>query len=70
MVASTKRIHAEMFVEELVNEYPKAVGILMEEGIVCIQCGEPVWGTLGDTIERKCIKDVDRIIEKLNKYLA
>lgn len=70
MAAPIKKIHADMFVEELVNEFPKAVGILMEEGIVCIQCGEPVWGTLRDTIERRGIKDVDRIIEKLNKYLA
>ena len=59
-----------MLIEELVNEYPKAIGILMDEGIVCIQCGEPVWGSLGETIGRKGIKEVDRIIEKLNKYLT
>ena len=59
-----------MFVEELVNEFPKAVSILMEEGIACIQCGEPVWGTLSEAIERRGIKDGDRIIEKLNKYLT
>jgi len=57
-----------MTIEELVEFFPKAVGLLMEEGIICIQCGEPVWGTLRDVTGKKGI-NVDSVIEKLNNLL-
>jgi len=33
-------------IEELVEDIPGAVKYLMEQGIRCIICGEPIWGTL------------------------
>jgi len=69
MTEHGKRIHAGMTVEELVEAYPKAVGILMEEGVVCIRCGEPVWGTLGDMIREKGM-NAAQTIEKLNRMLS
>ena len=39
-------IHKDMEIEELVNNYPFSVKYLMEKGIRCIACGEPIWGTL------------------------
>jgi methionine synthase II (cobalamin-independent) len=63
------KIHPDIMVEDLVEEFPKAAGLLLEEGIVCIQCGEPVWGTLKEAAERKGITDIDRIVEKLNASL-
>ncbi len=51
-------------VEELVDEYPDSVGFLADEGILCIRCGEPVWGTLGELIEEKG-KDVEKTVKAL-----
>jgi len=58
----------EITIEELVERYPELVGPLSEEGIVCLVCGEPTWGTLRDKIEEKGL-DVGRIMMKLKQYL-
>lgn len=39
-------IEKTIFIEDLVREYPSSVRFLMEKGIKCIACGEPIWGTL------------------------
>ena len=57
-----------MSVEELVERHPGAVGFLMDEGIVCMKCGEPVWGTLGELIAGKGM-DVPDMIGKLERFL-
>lgn len=41
----------------------------MKLGIVCIACGEPVWGTLEEQIREKGINNIDDIIEQLNKLI-
>jgi len=41
-------IGPEIPVEDLVRLVPRAPAILRRWGLVCIQCGEPVWGTLAD----------------------
>jgi hypothetical protein len=61
-------ITATMQVEDLVREYPDAVGLLMREHIVCIKCGEPYWGTIGDLIESKGM-DVAGMLARLNAAL-
>lgn len=60
------------FVEDLVLEYPQAVGFLTERGIRCLMCGEPFWGKLGELVE-----DVggdqekfQTILDELNGFLA
>ncbi|GAB4412227.1 MAG: hypothetical protein Kow00106_06820 [Anaerolineae bacterium] len=37
-------------VEELVTQHPSAIGFLAERGVLCVVCGEPFWGTLGELI--------------------
>ncbi len=39
--------------EELLEEIPESVAYLMEKGIKCFACGEPVWGTLGEVSRAK-----------------
>lgn len=39
-------VDPKITIEELVEAIPTAPKILREFGLVCIQCGEPVWGTL------------------------
>ncbi len=40
-------------IEDLVDNYPFAVGYLSEKGIRCIACGEPIWGTLEEAATEK-----------------
>ncbi len=46
-------ITKDILIEELVNNYPLSVRYLMEKGIRCIMCGEPIWGTLKEAAQEK-----------------
>jgi hypothetical protein len=63
-------ITLETHVDELVGKYPKAAGWLVQHGVICVVCGEPFWGTLGELMERKGIGDPDKIVKNLNRFLA
>jgi hypothetical protein len=58
-----------MTIEDLVEEYPELVVPLREYGIVCIACGEPVWGTLGELMDKKELKNQAEILEKMNQII-
>jgi len=56
-------------VEELLERYPKASGFLRREwGIICLECGEPVWARLGELI-RDAGVDPDEFFEALDAFL-
>lgn len=55
-------ITKETTIEELVENVQGAVKYLMEQGIRCIICGEPIWGTLEEAAKEKKFNDAD--IEK------
>ncbi len=61
-------INANIEVEDLVRDYPQLIPFLTEKGIICIQCGAPIWGTLGEVIERVGLS-VDEIVDSLNRLL-
>jgi hypothetical protein len=64
-------INADVHVEDLVDEYPRAVGFLAERGVVCIRCGEPYWGTLRELAATKGLGDrIDEIVQDLQHYLG
>ena len=46
-------ITKDILIEDLVNNYPFSVRYLMEKGIRCIMCGEPIWGTLEEAAQEK-----------------
>ncbi len=50
---SMDKITADITIEELVTELPASVNYLMEKGIKCIACGEPIWGTLESAAKEK-----------------
>ncbi len=56
-------------IEDLVKEYPLAVGFLTRQGIRCIRCGEPLWGTLGELLEEEGVEDLQQFIDELNSFL-
>lgn len=61
-------VRPEITVEELIELHPRAVDFLMDRGIVCVKCGEPVWGTLGELISRKGL-GVLETVSRLADYL-
>ncbi len=66
---SAMKITPDSKVEEIVERYPKAVGWLIQHGIICVVCGEPFWGTLGELMERKDIKNRDKILKDMDEFL-
>lgn len=62
-------ITADSRVEEIVEKYPKAVGWLVGKGVVCMVCGEPFWGTLGELMEKKRIENPEGLLVELNAFL-
>ena len=52
-------ISSQILIEDLVDNYPSSVRYLMENGIRCIMCGEPIWGTLEEAANEKGFKDED-----------
>jgi len=62
-------INKDIYVEDLVQDYPEVIGPLSEMGIICIACGEPVWGTLEELIIKKELDNPEEIMIKLNKII-
>ena len=50
-------ITKEIEIEDLVNDYAFSVKYLSEQGIRCIACGEPIWGTLDEAAKEKDFTD-------------
>jgi len=59
----------DALVEEIVRDFPRAVSFLRQWNVVCIKCGEPVWGTLGEVLAAKGL-DLDQVLGALNVHLA
>ena len=60
-------ITKEISIEELIEEVPASVGYLMKEGIRCIVCGEPIWGSLEEAAEEKGFdeKAIEKFVNEL-----
>ena len=56
-----------ILIEDLVDNYSFSVRYLMEQGIRCIMCGEPIWGTLEEAAKEKSFSDndIDRFISEM-----
>ena len=52
-------IDKDITIEDLVETIPGSVRYLMEQGIKCIACGEPIWGTLEEAAKEKGFNDKD-----------
>lgn len=63
------KITKNISIEELIEEVPSSVKYLMTEGIRCIVCGEPIWGTLEEAAEEKGFnqEDISRFVNELQK---
>jgi methionine synthase II (cobalamin-independent) len=67
-----KKINKEILIEDLVNLLPESVTYLMEKGIRCLRCGEPIWGTLEEAAVEKGFDEnqIDAFVEDLNEMLS
>ena len=63
------KITKEISIEELTEVVPESVKYLMEEGIRCIVCGEPIWGTLEEAVMEKGFSrgDLSRFVAELQQ---
>lgn len=61
-------ITKDITIEELIDRVPDSVSFLREKGLVCILCGEPVWGTLEELAKSKGFssEQIDEILTQLN----
>ena len=61
------KITKDISIEELIETIPASVEYLMKEGIRCIVCGEPIWGSLEEAAEEKGFKvsDIERFVIEL-----
>lgn len=64
------QITKDITIEDLVENVPQAVKYLMHEGIKCIACGEPIWGTLEEAAKEKGFSDsdIDQFVKDLQHY--
>ena len=64
-----KQITKNIDIEDLVRELPESVGYLMEKGIRCLRCGEPIWGTLESASKEKGFNDndIEYFVKDLNQ---
>ncbi len=69
-MSETKPITADTTIEEIVNDYPELVRPLMEYGIKCVVCGEPIWGTLQENADEKGVERLPEIVSELNRIVA
>jgi len=60
-------ITKDIYIEELVRDYPFSVRFLSERGVKCIACGEPIWGTLEEAAREKDFDDeaIDQLVNDL-----
>ena len=60
-----------IWMEELLEDYPESQQFLEERDIVCVKCGAPVWGTLIENLNKKYItsEEVDKVVDDLMLYL-
>lgn len=64
-------INKDIQIEDLVEKYPFSVKYLSQNGIRCIACGEPIWGTLEEAVKEKGFDDdkIEIIVSELNKMI-
>ncbi|MEE4196844.1 MAG: hypothetical protein V2I54_04310 [Bacteroidales bacterium] len=64
------KITKEITIDELIESVPQSVKYLMNEGIKCIACGEPIWGTLEDAAKEKGFSDeaIERFVKELQFF--
>jgi len=58
-------------IETIVELDPRLVRFLSEQGIRCVVCGEPIWGTLEEAAKEKgfTLDAINGFVTKMNEML-
>lgn len=59
MLTESSSVTKDIFIEDLIKIKPASVKYLMDKGIRCLVCGEPIWGTLESAAKEKGFSDTD-----------
>jgi hypothetical protein len=67
-----RMIERTTLIEDLVREVPDSVGYMMQIGIKCLACGEPVWGTIESAANDKGFTEnrITEIVHELNRLAS
>ncbi len=63
------KISLDTPIEELVEQFPEAVGFLSRRGVRCIRCGEPLWCTVGELLVEDGVENPQLLIDELNEHI-
>jgi len=65
------KVTKDIEIEDLVKLVPESVTYLMNNGIRCLRCGEPIWGTLEEASIEKGFKekDISKFVDDLNSLM-
>lgn len=68
-MSNEQKITKDIYIEDLLELFPESVNYLMEKGIRCLRCGEPIWGTLETAAKEKGFsdKEIDTFANELNE---
>ena len=66
-----KEITPSTQIEEIVEMGPELVLYLSKQGIRCIRCGEPIWGTLEEAAMEKGFNEaeIQNFVRDMNQIL-
>ena len=65
-------VSADTAVEDLLAAWPGIVKFLINEGLPCIVCGEPFWGSLGDLARGKHFSEaqIDELVVNIREAMG
>lgn len=68
MPDESQTISRDIFIEDIIKLKPSSVKYLMDKGIRCLVCGEPIWGTLESAAKEKGFseRDIENFVNDLN----
>ncbi len=65
-------ITKDTYIEDLIEKHPEANAFMLKNGLGCIMCGEPFWGTIGELAHEKnfSTEKIEELTAALNEYLG
>ena len=67
--ARKMKVNKDTTIEDLINIVPKSISYMMDKGIKCMACGDPIWGTLESASKTKGFSDeqIAEFVSDLNR---
>jgi hypothetical protein len=67
--ARKMKVNKDTTIEDLINIVPKSISYMMDKGIKCMACGDPIWGTLESASKAKGFSDeqIAEFVSDLNR---